>query len=228
MTKEDIYTLSVEIEQDFLETYQEIMYVEEISSYKNALLDNKMKMITKSLNNLLLEIDCYKNSQTQKFTDRFKALLIMLLISIIALLFNPLIGLGSGLLSTIGIFKLHNQIKEEKESVNFKHIIKSVKSKLKSLEKLKNILGVKAQKREVLLQRERVMTGKNCLDIDLANIALGKYLDTLELPEMSKDVKIALIKMLQEDLHSKENNLSVLLDLAFDRTPPSIILERTR
>lgn len=226
--KEDIYTSFVEAEQEFLRVYNDLMRNDEVSLLKNDILDNEIQILALSFKNILLEIDMYRNNQRENYIKKLQLILLLIIVSLIIAIINPFFGVIGTLLCIRGFFKTRDNAIEDIEHLEFKTIINNVKNKLDSLEELKSILNIKNKKREARLEKERLKSKKGYLAIDLANKALGVYLTTLEIPNMSDTVQWALIRMLQDDFNTKETNIEVLLNLAYDKTPLYILEEGTK
>lgn len=222
MTKADIYALYIEVSHNAFAIFSDVVQEEQISLFKEEILREKIRIIELGLKNVLFEIECFENSKENK-NKLFKLkLLLLFFISLVSFIINPFLGIG---ITYFGVKKakdLYEDAKFECMGANLEKVKWHLNNSLNSLGDCKKHLDTLAQKRDLQLEKER-MEKHRTLNIDKANIALGEYLITEEIPEMSDETRWELIKMLRADLNTEELDLNRLLDMALSITPMGVI-----
>lgn len=222
MTKADIYALYVEVCHRFFYVFEEVISAENISLYKEEVFREKIKISELDIKSTLFEIECYENSREEKNKTFKIKFILLLLLSIISFILNPFLGIGVTYFSAKKVRNMYEDAKFECQGANLKKVKWHLNNSLDSLEECKKHIDTLAEERDLQLEQERIKNG-GVLDIDSANMALGQYLITEQMPEMTDEVRWTLIKMLRDDLKTDEWNLDKLFAMALDITPIGVI-----
>lgn len=222
MTKADIYALYVEVCHKFFNVFEEVIRSESVSLYKEEVFREKIKISELDIKSTLFEIECYENSRDEKNRTFKIKLFLLFLLSVVSFILNPFLGIGVTYFSFKKARNMYEDAKFDCQGPNLKKVKWHLNNSLSSLNDCKKHIDTLAEERDLQLEQERIKN-KGVLDIDSANMVLGEYLLTEELPEMSDEVRWTLIKMLREDLKTDEWNLDRLLDMVMDATPIGLI-----
>lgn len=222
MTKADIYALYIEVEHRFFEVFDEIISEENISLFKEEIFKEKIRITELDLKSVLFEIEFYENKRKSKNKIFLLKVIFFCILSIICFLLNSFLGIGVTFFLGKKIKEMYEEAKFECEGANLKKVKWHINNSIESLTDCKKHIDTKVQVRELRLEQERIKNSGG-LDIDAANIALGQYLITEEIPEMSDETRWTLIKMLREDLKCEDWNLDKLLVIALEATPIGVI-----
>jgi len=206
-----------EIEQEVFKIYDELVEIEEISTYKSILIGKKINLLISKLYYLVKNTINEDQNKREKILEKLKKYRILILISLIVFLIFPLIGLilsGTYLWLTLKLKeKLSELIKPEEKD----DIFNKVTDLSNTVTNIYTFLEKKSEKRIQRLANERIDNMNQTLNVYLANtylqLILSKETES-DLVTVSNEVAIILVKMLQEDLETEESDLETLLSIA--------------
>lgn len=189
--------------------FYEIMDYEEISVYKEKLIQEKIYLLTTKMNGLIDYTNAYLLQEADEITKKqkrfFRTLIILFILSIVF----PFLGIFTLIYfsnTTDKLKQLINDLKNDDCDV----LVNEVST---ILENCQTFLDAKVKKRKENLAEESDRD-INYRCIVVANYILNIYLNTDVLLPITNSVREILVKMLQEELQVSEADLEELLKMA--------------
>lgn len=193
---------------------KDVLKEEEISAYKSYLLDIKLHILEGHYDELVKEIRNILKSEDKKYDILNILVLLGIILSFIIAFINPYIFLLLVYITTYGCRRL-NTINDDRknETKNFESEVSDLKSIFQdSYTMLKTKSNIFKDSDRDSLDSEEL---KN---ITLANKYIDMVLNGEAIPSISPVIEATVIKLLQSDLGTNENNIEKLLMMAHDKT----------
>lgn len=212
MTAEEIYKKIDEIENKMSKIYFEIMRAEKISAYKRQLLSKKLLLLAYQYKVLIDKFIKCKENEAKKIKRDKILIALEFTLYMISITFGSFIWIIPGSLLIFGqLCKILPKILDN----NTEEMMNELKAQSKKIEIMtKNcytFMESKCNKKEKELIEENTL---DSISIISANQILDFYLMSGILVIPYEEIKPVLIKILQDDLKTEEENLETLLEMA--------------
>ena len=212
MNKEELYKEIDGVEQQISRIYFDIMDQSEISPYKKCLLEEKLNLLTMKLESVIFAITFINHNETQELRKKLKRTGILSILVLILMFINPLIALPLNLYTMHRLMKLKDQLFNKKDEERAKEVEQQLRTIKIIAQNCDTFMTSKYKKRE-----ERILEESIISDINHANAILGNILYTGKIIELPDEIKFYVIKMLQDDLETKEESLEELVKMAREK-----------
>lgn len=211
MDEKELEKNLISLETEFSQVFSIIVDADRITAYKSDLLNKKLEILDFKFSNLCKKLDEIQDMQERQYKRRLLISLIYLIMAIISALISP-----PSSIIFIGWF-FHSIVIAPSVMPTNKNNLKSIIKKISIIqENCERFLKSKSYKNDGLTQKRKVEQ-QMVLSLDLANKALGEFLQTGKQLEISETTKSILIDMLQSDLEIDEEDLDKLLQIAKEK-----------
>ena len=201
------------IEQRVTEMYYELIGASEISNFKLNVFEQKFQNIQLELTNLM---NISNKNSTKNLLKNFGLLILciglLILSMVLVLKLSPLVYLSGGICLVIGNYSIR-KINKDIESGN--KITKQVNHFKNILENCTMLLTKFKNKN---IKELTLVDDEDLFEIMLSNSLIVQYMKTPFSDEMIPDnAKNWIVRMLQTEFNTKEENVLTLLDMAREK-----------
>ena len=209
------------LEDEFSKIYYDLIDCKEVSVFQKYLMYSKMLKIGNEYEKVVNEIMDNDRKNNALITKKLKVSMVIAILTLLLIFVAPIFTIPMAIFQVYNLKKidyLKGQTMNKSEYTRFSEKVHGIKN---ILDNISTFIAVKEHARIEKMHLEREQNFLDALSINVANSFLETFFNSdMDLNEqiwISPQVANALVKILQEDLHTEENNLMNLLGIAKEK-----------
>lgn len=229
---EDEKLVFSKVEKEFYKIYSELIDAEEISLYKSELLKTKIVILAEYLSDYIQDLNDYNKELKTKYKKMINITYIVTLLSILVIFLNPWLPAIVNLICMFIRTKIHKNYQENNKGT---YIEDECNGMMILIQNCFTFLEKKERNREEAVAKQCRNNPEKIREIIMSNFILQSYLESDDVGDINEmifccdeKIKISLIQILQDDLHTDNNNLEELLATAKEKVSVEILAKELK